>query len=714
MAIAFAFVVAMLGSAAGCLRDHPQICGEVICPVDAVCLASRDLCVSAGAAAICDGRPEGAPCTAADVEGSCEGGLCVASVCGDAVVSGVEQCDGDATRSCGDFGFYAGTTTCSAGCFLDTTTCSGRCGDGVVQEAVGELCDGDTPRASCSLVGYDYGHLACTARCTDTSRLDCGRYAAAPLYDAPPGAQIEDVWRDQDLLVVAFGSAGLRVLRDGTEAELAGRFTTIAAGAAGVFASSGARVYRVDQTVEELPAPPVAALTGQSYVAAADAGDLWYLTSACEVASFDGVGWTPRSSPLATTCVSLAVADTGDVYVIASVVGAPRVVRRAGSAWTPVGVTGQPVRLVPGAAGAMLVITTGGVEVIGVAPVQRYAAANVRDAAPSAGGLLTLDSATHLARIDVVPAVQLETLGAEALVRMRRMRDGAIIAWNRRVYELGAITPTLTRSVAVDGIVAGSSAGFVAFKGAQLFDPTGAFQADAGATIRAVAVDGAARIYAATAGGLVVGTWGSLFVPDRQVAPTHVWVTSQGDVGVVDDDGRVLVRAAAQVAWTVRRPADSCIVYALAGPSLDALYIASRCSGTLVIEQTSATARTVVLEVPLAAGSPMPDNRSTATTLPDGSVAFAGVKIVVGKQAAWTVLDAAAATVSGPAVDDLWFGGLRLTPLAPDEVGHWNGSDLVAVRNPLATEPRFVAATAQTVFVASPGELVGLVRLEGE
>ncbi len=95
--------------------------------------------------------------------------------CGDGIIDPAleEVCDGATLggATCASLGFYSGDLACSAACTYDLSTCSGRCGDGVKNG--GEECDafdfGDTSCATQTSPGggtYYTGALQCTAGCT--------------------------------------------------------------------------------------------------------------------------------------------------------------------------------------------------------------------------------------------------------------------------------------------------------------------------------------------------------------------------------------------------------------------------------------------------------------------------------------------------------------------------------------------------------------------
>lgn len=68
------------------------------------------------------------------------------SLCGNGVIEGAEQCDGEnlGSNDCTTVGdFSGGTLRCTSGCVFDTADCvpSTECGNGQIQNA--EVCDGE-------------------------------------------------------------------------------------------------------------------------------------------------------------------------------------------------------------------------------------------------------------------------------------------------------------------------------------------------------------------------------------------------------------------------------------------------------------------------------------------------------------------------------------------------------------------------------------------
>ncbi len=100
-----------------------------------------------------------------------DAGAC-ASFCGDGILDAVngEECDGAALdgETCETLGFHGGQLACASNCYFDRAAClaTGRCGDGVAQTAYGEACDGaDLDGETCLTLGYHGGNLTCNLAC---------------------------------------------------------------------------------------------------------------------------------------------------------------------------------------------------------------------------------------------------------------------------------------------------------------------------------------------------------------------------------------------------------------------------------------------------------------------------------------------------------------------------------------------------------------------
>ncbi|PKN44389.1 MAG: hypothetical protein CVU59_11740 [Deltaproteobacteria bacterium HGW-Deltaproteobacteria-17] len=114
--------------------------------------------------------------------------------CGDSLVQLQfgETCDGAnlQEKTCLSENYYGGTLSCTEACELDFTSCAeaGRCGDGVVQTAFLEACDGaELDGKTCETLGHTYGGVL---TCSDTCRIDttaCEGFCGDGLADASYG-----------------------------------------------------------------------------------------------------------------------------------------------------------------------------------------------------------------------------------------------------------------------------------------------------------------------------------------------------------------------------------------------------------------------------------------------------------------------------------------------------------------------------------------------
>jgi hypothetical protein len=95
----------------------------------------------------------------------------VAAVCGDGEIqSPFEDCEYEdlAGQTCESLGYHGGELACGVDCRFDLASCAnyGRCGDGDVQEMYGENCDGaNLDGATCESLGYHGGQLTCATDC---------------------------------------------------------------------------------------------------------------------------------------------------------------------------------------------------------------------------------------------------------------------------------------------------------------------------------------------------------------------------------------------------------------------------------------------------------------------------------------------------------------------------------------------------------------------
>ncbi len=121
--------------------------------------------------------PEGTS-TETDPMGSTSSGD--ASVCGDGVVTAVEECDGADLHgeSCSSLGYSSGTLACS-NCRFETSACTiAVCGDGILDES--EVCDGELlGGANCADQGFVTGPLYCAQDCQSFITVACSMFTGS-------------------------------------------------------------------------------------------------------------------------------------------------------------------------------------------------------------------------------------------------------------------------------------------------------------------------------------------------------------------------------------------------------------------------------------------------------------------------------------------------------------------------------------------------------
>ena len=150
-----------------CVPVPPDVCGDAVRTGTEVC-DGRDL---GGASCVTEGF-DGGTLTCDD---SCSGLVTTAcitlptDVCGDGRRTGPEICDaGDlGGATCVSRGYTAGTLLCGGDCTFDEVFCN-QCGDGLISGS--EACEGsDLGGATCASEGYASGTLTCTGCGLDTS-----------------------------------------------------------------------------------------------------------------------------------------------------------------------------------------------------------------------------------------------------------------------------------------------------------------------------------------------------------------------------------------------------------------------------------------------------------------------------------------------------------------------------------------------------------------
>ena len=123
---------------AACVGSDAVVCLDGrTCPAGSVCDEAGDRCLAPEQLTACAGVVDGQACRYQGIDAICIGGVCVPAHCGDNIVTGTEECDGNALGElddCKDLGFYdSAPLACSAECRYDRAVCasSGLCGDAV-------------------------------------------------------------------------------------------------------------------------------------------------------------------------------------------------------------------------------------------------------------------------------------------------------------------------------------------------------------------------------------------------------------------------------------------------------------------------------------------------------------------------------------------------------------------------------------------------------
>lgn len=174
--------VALLIAIGACVQSQETICDDgSVCPSALRCDLVHHTCVTAEQLTACNGLADGDDCPLVTGTGVCNANVCLEQVCGDGLVTGAEECDGDTAALCTSLGYYDPVPlTCSARCTFDVAQCTGTCGDGVINGPAGtEVCDGAPPTSTCLELGFDRGPLSCNAFCAP-QLASCRRMGFAP------------------------------------------------------------------------------------------------------------------------------------------------------------------------------------------------------------------------------------------------------------------------------------------------------------------------------------------------------------------------------------------------------------------------------------------------------------------------------------------------------------------------------------------------------
>jgi cysteine-rich repeat protein len=112
----------------GCVKDDLIDCANgLVCPANSRCDDVHGSCATPDQFDACVGLVDGDACTANQLSGFCDQGVCIKPGCGNHVVEANEACD-DGNHTSGD--------GCSADC-----TSNEHCGNGVLDSIAGEACD---------------------------------------------------------------------------------------------------------------------------------------------------------------------------------------------------------------------------------------------------------------------------------------------------------------------------------------------------------------------------------------------------------------------------------------------------------------------------------------------------------------------------------------------------------------------------------------------
>jgi hypothetical protein len=576
--------------------------------------------------------------------------------------------------------------------------CTGRCGDGLVQSAY-EICDNTQP-LRCAQLGYDYGHNACTTACGDSSPVACGRHAPRLLFTGD-STEAVDVWRDGDLLVIS-RDVSLVIVDRGVVTEIAGAFGAIDEHGGTLVVAHGAGVDRIVQSAL-MPEPDLGA-GGTQVVALAFApsGELWALTRDCKVRVGTAGAWQSRPDFPGTDCRHLGVDATGNVFAGAD--GFPGNFRWFdGTSWIPVApfATTNPVAAIGEGNNGFLLATVDNDNAYELHPgtaIPRTTSGVWKDAVGIDGVYLVTGFA--LGREAANRPVLFFSEFTDIPTQMRRMNDGSVLLWRTNIYELDQMMVEDSYASTNVGARAGTQYGFVTWdqryiRGYAEPQPTN----DTGPAnmIRSVAIGGEI-VYVATANGLMYGSLGTSWVVEPAVVANDVWANAAGDIAVIAG-AEVQVRPALG-AWSTL-PAPGCVPVAIAGNTVTELYVARGCTGSIDIMSWDGSQWTLVHSTTAGVND--------AVSLPDGSIAFGGGKVIVGRAATWVSLPVLGGIPSGTSSTDLWVANVQVTPFAPASIVHWNGVDFAEVRHPTGLDVGRVVADRHTVL-ALGAELTTFAR----
>lgn len=179
-----AILVTMAMLFVGCDNDsngsEPVVCGDGVCEGNEDNLTCPDDCFCGNEVCEEDETAESCPedCAACG-DGECQESVedCITCpedcgecpVCGDDVIEGEEECDGDnlGGETCESQGFFGGELQCTDGCLFDTSAClETSCGDGNCDTYEGETCSSCPEDCPCG-EAYCVDFITCIYECTD-------------------------------------------------------------------------------------------------------------------------------------------------------------------------------------------------------------------------------------------------------------------------------------------------------------------------------------------------------------------------------------------------------------------------------------------------------------------------------------------------------------------------------------------------------------------
>ena len=201
------------------------------------------------------------------------------------------------------------------------------CGDGFVDAALHEQCDGST-NEQCLDYGFDMGTTSCSADCQVDVTDGCIRFGWQLAMDA----YATKLWTDGTTFAYLTGSIGLHVESpNGNFTDDTNPYIAIAGGGGIVAAIQGTMSF--EATIVEIvngaeitiPQPPYG-LSTVPQLAVDDAGDIYTIDTgdACTIQIYDGMQWTLVSTPSIDDCTALTVSSgptprvfeayNGDIY----------------------------------------------------------------------------------------------------------------------------------------------------------------------------------------------------------------------------------------------------------------------------------------------------------------------------------------------------------------------------------------------------------------